>query len=387
MTAFAKRTWIEIDLDKLKANYRTACSLTEATVTCVLKSNAYGHGAVSVARVLQQEGCHSFAVSCAREALELRQAGITGELLVMGLCEAEWLAAMVGNDVTLTIASVEDMIQAEAAAKACGRAAHLQLKINTGFHRLGFDCTEEAAHEIAQAASTLCCARIEGLYSHLGLINKERDEMQHAALMNMQQWLADEGIKLDDVHICDSIGLVRYPAWHHSRVRAGAILFGVRPSRSDHMPFSCRETLTFKTTIAQIHQVSAGEIVGYGDDMPLTRDSRIATLCVGYGDGYPRHLSNGQGQVLIHGQLCPVIGLVCMDQTMVDVTDLPNAKPGDEATLLGGGIDYMTYSSWCRTNRNECITILSRRPQRVYMEGGAVRMISDELIKEKGEHQ
>ncbi len=382
-SVFPRRSWIEIDLDKLKANYCTACSLTDALVTCVVKSGAYGHGAVRVAQALQKAGCESFAVSCGREALELRRGGISGEVLVMGLCQDCELPALLDAQVTLTAASTDDLTAMEQAARALGVRARAQLKLDTGFHRLGFACTEETAEAIVACAGTLKNVDVTGLYSHLGLISQERDTLQHDRLMQMHEWLEQRGLPIHDLHLCDSIGLVRYPAWNHTRVRVGAMLFGVRPSRTEHMPFPCLETLTFHTMVAQVHEVAAGEIVGYGDDMPLTRDSRIATLCVGYGDGYPRCLSNGVGKVLLHGQLAPVVGLVCMDQLMVDVTDIPQAAPGDDVILLGGGIDYATYADWCHTNRNECISILSRRPLRVYREGGRVVTIIDSMLEER----
>lgn len=384
MLSYGKRTWIDIDLDKVKRNYRSAKSLTDAVVTCVIKSNAYGHGAPRIAKALAEEGCKSFAVSCAREALELRRHGIAGEILVMGLAEKEAMPALISQQVTLTVASVEDMRAVDEAAAAVNGTAVMQLKLNTGFHRLGFACDEATADAIAACAKTMTNSRITGCFSHLGLVTPERDQMQHDNLMRMYGLLKARGVDADDVHICDSIGLARYPAWHHSRVRVGALLFGVRPMRTDHMPYTCEETLTFRTTVAQVHDVAAGEVVGYGDDMILTRDSRIATLCVGYGDGYPRHLSNGAGKVLLRGQLCPVVGLVCMDQMMVDVTDVPGVCAGDTATLLGGGIGYMEYSNWCHTNRNECITILSRRPLRIYHESGRPDEVLDELMPEGG---
>ncbi len=380
---FPRRSWIEIDLDKLKANYRTACSLTHTRVTCVVKSGAYGHGAVRTAQALQEAGCESFAVSCGREALELRRGGISGEVLVMGLCQDGELPALLSAQVTLTAASTGDLTAMELAAKAMGVRARAQLKLDTGFHRLGFACTEEASDTIAACVKALTQVDVTGLYSHLGLISPERDTLQHDRLMQMYAWLTQRGLFFHDLHLCDSIGLVRYPAWHHTRVRVGAMLFGVRPSRTEHMPFSCLETLVFHTMVAQVHEVAAGEIVGYGDDMPLTRDSRIATLCVGYGDGYPRCLSNGVGKVLLHGRLAPVVGLVCMDQLMVDVTDIPQAAPGDDVILLGGGIDYATYADWCHTNRNECISILSRRPLRVYREGERIVTVIDSMLEER----
>ena len=382
---FTRRTWIDIDLNRLKRNYFTARSLAKpgVKVTCVIKSNAYGHGAVRVAQALSQVGCDSFAVSCAREAFELRQSGITAELLVMGLVDEPDLDRALREGLTVTVADTEGLRRVDAHAAALGETAHVHLKLDTGFHRLGFPCTPEAAAELAGAALALRHTRIEALYSHLGLVNRELDEKQHAALLDMQLWLRFNGLDITDLHLCDSIGLVRYPEWHHSRVRVGAFLFGVRPSRTEQLPFRCEETLTFRTTVAQLHRVEKGGIVGYGDDMPLERDSLIATLCVGYGDGYPRSLSNAGGQVLIRGQRCPVVGLVCMDQLMVDVTDVPGVSEGDEVTLLGGGIGYGEYSEWCRTNRNECISILSRRPLRVYHENGRVVTVVDSLLNER----
>ena len=381
-----QRNWIDIDLDALTANYRTACALTAesgALVTCVVKSNAYGHGAVRIAQALQAAGCGSFAVSCAREAMELRRHGVEGEILVMGLTEAPLLPEMLRLGVTLTAASAQGLTGIDRAAREVGAEARVHLKINTGFHRLGFDCTEEAAEEIAQAARQLTNTRLEGLFSHLGLICRERDVQQHDALMRMQAWLARRGVNPPDVHLCDSIGLVRYPEWHHSRVRVGALLFGVRPAGSDHMPFEDRKTLAFRTTVAQVRRVKAGEVIGYGDDMILDYDATIATLCAGYGDGYPRHLSNGRGKVSIRGHLAPVVGLVCMDQMMVDVTEIPGVAPGDTADLLGGTIPYGDFADWAETNRNECITILSRRPVRVYRQGGRVVTVLDSLLEER----
>lgn len=264
-----------------------------------------------------------------------------------------------------------------------GKEAQVQIKVDTGFHRLGFACTEDEADVIAAAAQEMQYVRLEGLFSHLGLVTQERDEIQHERLMQMHQWLQARGVAINDVHICDSIGLVRYPQWHHTRVRVGAMLFGVRPSRSDHLPFENPETLVFHTTISRIHEVKAGEVVGYGDDMILDYDARIATLCVGYGDGYPRCLSNGRGKVNVHGKFAQVVGLVCMDQMMVDVTDIPEAQEGDTVDLLGGGVPYMTYADWAQTNRNEAISILSRRPLRVYHQGGRIVTVLDSMLEER----
>lgn len=377
--SFIHRTWIEIDLDRLTANYRTACSLTRAKVTCVVKSNAYGHGAVQVAKCLQAEGCDSFAVSCVREGLELRRHGIEGEILVMGLSEPEALDAAIRAGLTLTVGSTGDLRALEAAAAVIDEPVTAQLKFDTGFHRLGFVSDPAAAEEIAALLPGLGHVRVSGLYTHLGLINKERDILQHDRLLAMDRALREKGIALPDLHICDSIGLVRYPEWHHTRVRVGAFLYGVRPYHSEHLPFACEETLVLKTKVARVHTVAAGEVVGYGDDQIPDHEIRVATLCAGYGDGVPRCLSNGAGQVLIRGRKAPVIGLICMDQMMADVTEIPEVQPGDTVHLLGGGISYAEAADAAHTNRNEMITILSRRPVRVYLKNGQTVAVEDQL--------
>jgi len=380
------RTWIDVDLDAIIRNYRTACSLTDSVVTCVLKSNAYGHGAVMVAKCLQEAGCRSFAVSCIREGIELRQNGISGEVLIMGAGETSWLQRAIMNDLTLTASSLAELDEISDAAERMEQAASVHLKINTGFHRLGFDCTRENAAAIGQFCREHPQVQVKEAFSHLGLINLERDTMQHDQLVRFAAWLEEENVlPKENIHLCDSIGLVRYPDWHGCRVRVGALLFGVRPPHSEHLPFENPETLVFRASLAQIHDVPAGEIVGYGDDVILTRDSRIATICAGYGDGYPRCLSNGRGSVFIRGSLAPVVGLVCMDQMMVDVTDIPDAAVGDAADLLGGAISYDVMAKWQNTNRNECISILSRRPVRVYHQHGRRDIVVDELISGEGD--
>jgi len=374
------RTWIEIDLDTIIDNYFEAKRLCApgVKVTCVIKSNAYGHGAVTIAQALSEAGCRDFAVSCVREALELRQSGLEGDILVMGLCEKEWLPKALEADIVLTVADLKGGQETSSAAVKMGKAARIHLKVDTGMHRLGFN------PEDIQGMSSVCQMpgiQVEGIFSHLALVGEAHDTLQYQRLMSSVNALRQSGVDSLEVHLCDSIGMVRYPQWQMDRVRTGAMLFGVRPYRTSHMYFECRRALEFKTTVAQVHRVPRGEFVGYSDDQPMERDSSIATLCAGYGDGYPRGLSN-IAQVEIKGKRAPVCGLVCMDQMMVDVTDIPNVQPGDEVTLLGGGISYEEYADWMRSNRNEAITILSRRPLRVYKKNGSVVKIEDQLCKE-----
>ncbi len=384
-TSFLKRTWVEIDLDTIVNNYKEAYRLCgpNAKLTCVLKSNAYGHGAVPVAKALLAAGAVSFAVSCVREAFELRNAGIQDEILVMTVAEEEALLKAVKLDIQLTVASLSQALLVNDAAKAAGKLAYVHVKVDTGMHRLGFMPSEQSIKDILDIGNLLNI-RVQGLYTHLALINQERDQIQHDLLKGMYDALQTQGMHIPEIHLCDSIGLVRYPDWRYQRVRVGAMLFGVKPFGIQNMEYTCLEALSLKTKVAQVLRAKAGETVGYDDQAPLIRDSLVATLCAGYGDGYPRCMSR-VASVLICGKLAPVLGLVCMDQMMVDVTDIPDVAQGDVATLLGGGISYLQYATWANTNRNEAITILSRRPQRVFLKEGNVVKVLDYLLGEGGE--
>ncbi len=381
-TSFLRRSWVEIDLDGIVHNYKEACRLCGpgTKVTCVLKSNAYGHGAVEVAKALKDAGAECFAVSCAREAFELRKAGISQEILIMTVTEEEALLEAVRQNIQLTVASFNQAVLVDKATAKAHKKGNVHIKVDTGMHRLGFVPGPQAVNDILEIGK-LSHVHVQGLYSHLALTNRERDEKQHGLLKGMYDALAERGMCIPELHLCDSIGLTRYPMWQYDRVRTGALLFGVRPMNSGDLDYECRETLCMKTVVAQVTDVAAGETVGYDSDSPLTRDSRVAALCAGYGDGYPRCMSK-VASVLIRGKLAPVLGLVCMDQMMVDVTDIPDVCEGDEVTLLGGGISYMQYAAWAHTNRNEAITIMSRRPLRVYMKNGQIMKVLDYLAED-----
>ncbi len=383
-TSFLRRTWVEIDLDGIVHNYKEACRLCGpgTKVTCVLKSNAYGHGSVEVAKALADAGAASFAVSCAREAFELRKAGIGQEIFIMTVTEEEALPEAIRQNIQMTVASLAQTVLVDRIAAKVNKKGIVHIKVDTGMHRLGFVPGLQAVNDIWNIGQ-LKHVHVQGLFSHLALTNRERDQKQHDLLIGMYDALAKRGMHIPELHLCDSIGLTRYPMWQYDRVRTGALLFGVRPMGSEQLDLDCRETLCLKTVVAQVTKVAAGETVGYDSDSPLTRNSRVATLCAGYGDGYPRCMSR-VASVLIRGKLAPVLGLVCMDQMMVDVTEFPDVKEGDEVTLLGGGISYMQYAAWARTNRNEAITILSRRPPRVYMKGGQVVKVLDYLSGDGG---
>lgn len=356
------RCWAEIDLNEICGNYLRAREITEgAEVICVLKGNAYGMGAPYVCRALMECGAKRFAVASGDEAEELLDACPDAEVLVLGRTGAAQAARLIARDGVLTLFSAEQGRMLARAAKAAGRSARVHVKADTGLYRLGFS-GPNAVEEIVELNAT-GLFRMEGLFTHLALHNRPSDEAQFARLHALRQALADCGIRFACVHALDSIGMVRYPEQTLDAVRIGAWLYGVTPSRYAH-PENCHPVASLKARVAQLHDVAAGELIGYDDDHPLSRDTRVATLTAGYLDGVPR--LNNAGEVLVRGRRAPVVGLVCMDQMMVDVTDIPGVEAGDEVTFLGEDISINEYAGWGHLNRNEALGRIGRRVTRVY---------------------
>ena len=370
------RCWAEVDLGRLTLNYKNALSHLKGNtqLICVLKADAYGLGAPMVARRLHREGANFFAVASFNEAQQLRLALPGCEVLVLGLMGDEQLASAVKQGMLITMFSDRYAGAVIRAAEEAGKKARVHVKVETGLNRLGLE-PEEAPAVIKKLAES-GMVEIEGLFTHLALRNKESDRDQIDRLIYVRDAAAGMGIEIPMVHALDSSGMVRYPEDHMDAVRTGAWLYGVYPRRYEH-PEESQLAITVKTRVALLHKVKAGECLGYDEDHPLTRDSVIATLSAGYIDGYPR--LNGKGEVEIRGKRAKVAGLVCMDQMMVDVTDIPDVQEGDEVILLGGSIGVDEYAECGSLNRNESLARTGKRVPRVYMENGEVVEIIESL--------
>jgi len=370
------RCWAEVDLGRLVKNYRNALKHLSAPtqLICVLKADAYGLGAPMVAKRLWQEGQRIFAVASYNEAAEIRRVLPECEVLILGLCGEVQLMRAIEAGMLLTVFSRNYACTVIRAAQVVGKKARIHIKLETGLNRLGLE-PEEAADAVEAIVSSDNVV-LEGLFTHLALRDKESDRKQIDLLTGVRDELLARGITVAMVHALDSIGMVRYPADHLDAVRTGAWLYGVYPRRYEH-PEESQLALKVKTRIAQLHNVSAGECLGYDETHPVQRDSVVATLSAGYIDGYPR--LNSMGEVEVCGRRAPVVGLVCMDQMMVDVTDIPEAREGDVVTLLGGSIGVDEYAEWGTLNRNESLARTGKRVPRVYMENGQVVEIIDTL--------
>ena len=370
------RCWAEVDLNRLVENYRNALKhLTAPTqLICVLKADAYGLGAPMVAKRLQQEGQRMFAVASYNEAAEIRKTIPDCDILILGLCGEIQLGKAIQSGLQLTVFSKAYADKVIAAAEAAGCKARIHVKLETGLNRLGF-----APEEVADAVADMLTGDhiiLEGLFTHLALRDAASDKQQLDLLKGSRAALEQRGIRVPMVHALDSIGMVRYPKEHMDAVRTGAWLYGVYPRRYEH-PEESQLALTVKTRVAQLHSVPAGECLGYDETHPLAHDSVIATLSAGYIDGYPR--LNSIGEVEIRGRRAPVAGLVCMDQMMVDVTDIPDVSEGDEVILLGGSIGVDEYAEWGKLNCNESLARTGKRVPRVYFEDGRVVAVTDTL--------
>ena len=361
------RTWAEIDVNKLLFNYRNALGELSPGVRhyTVLKANAYGLGAVPIAKLLYQEGARLFAISCVLEAIELaNRLPEDAEFLVMGEAMPAEIPLALSHGIVFTLSSFESAQRLSQQAQEMGKTARIHCKVDTGLHRLGFS-TEEAATEI-QRSLCLPALRFEGLFSHLQRRSPDHDRLQAQRLLQVRDALREKGIIVPMLHLADSIAMWRYPGFQFDAVRDAAFIIGHTP-KDYPRPENLRFSLSFKTRIVRIHEAAAGECLGYDSEHPLPQPTRVATLCVGYADGYPRSMSQ-TGQVSIHGKRAPVLGVVCMDLTMVDVTDIPEARVGDIVTLLGDSISIWEYSGFSGGYNNEHLCMLSRRVPRVYIQ-------------------
>lgn len=370
------RCWAEVDLSRLALNYRNALTHLKAgtRLICVLKADAYGLGAPAVARRLRREGADFFAVASFNEAMQLKRLLPDCDTLTLGLMGEAQLEQAIREDVLITVFSARYAEAVTAAARKVGRRARVHVKVETGLNRLGFE--PEEAPEAMKRMQDSDAVAIEGMFTHLALRNAPSDRAQLDALTGAREAARRLGVSVPMTHALDSIGMTRYPEDQLDGVRIGAWLYGVYPRGYAH-PEESQLAMTVKTRIAQIHRVRAGECLGYDETHPLKRDSMIATLSAGYVDGYPRQ--NSRGEVCLAGRRAPVVGLVCMDQMMVDVTDIPEAREGDEVVLLGGEIGVDEYAGWAGLNRNESLARTGKRVPRVYIEEGSVVDVIDGL--------
>lgn len=379
-----RNTWAEINLDNILHNLNEARRiLPHATkISAVLKANAYGHGAVLVARTLIEGGVDQLSVACLSEALELRRHFKDFPVLVMGYTPDELLRTGVENNVSLTIFSLEQAKKISDIAAELNRKAVIHIKLDTGLNRIGMKPGAETEEEIV-SMSRLNNIFIEGIYSHLALRSEETDEAQYNMLVENAERLEKRGVHIPVRHINDSNGMVLYPRFQLDMVRLGGFLFGVTTRGVYKDTITLKPGMSLKSQLTRVSELEDGELVGYGSRFVASGKCRTGTLGLGYSDGYIRSLS-GKGTASIKGKPAPVVGVICMDQCMVDLTGVPEAKVGDEVLLFGEDeydtIQVSDVSNDADTNRNEILANISRRVPRIYIRNSRVADIVDYLL-------
>ncbi len=358
------RCYLNVYSERILQNLRVVKSELNAQtrIIAVLKADAYGLGAVAIGRKLFAAGISDFAVACLEEAFELNKAVPDARILCMGETIGGSIEKAVRRNIRLTVGSQYACELIAKAAMKCKTPAYVHFKIDTGLHRIGFAAKE--AVDLISGLNLKGWIVPEGLYTHLALRNEEEDLIQYRQFEKIRADLEERGIQPSVVHMLDSIGIIRYPCWQYNAVRIGAFLYGNYPN-GYHGMNKIKIPYALMTHIVRAFDVPKGECIGYDESHPLKRDSRIAVLCCGYADGYPRIMSN-RGYVSVHGKMAPVVGLVCMDQMMIDITEIPEAEPGDTVCLLGGDeINPREYALTGGLNRNECIAIIGKRVPRI----------------------
>lgn len=367
--------WVEVNLAAIEHNARRLVELAgNAHVLAMVKANAYGHGAVPVARAAMRGGVHRLGVVSLGEALELRYAHIPAPILVTGYTPPEHAHLAVENDVTLSVFTLDVARALNEAARARHTRARVHLKVDTGMSRLGVSSDEVVA--FARAVHALAYVEIEGVYTHLAAADVVNEwgnaftQTQVSAFRKVVRALEEAGIHPRYRHCANSPALLRLPETRLNLVRSGILLYGLDPDADVPRPPDLIPALAFKAHVAHVRDIAAQTYVGYGGAFRAPRAMRIAIVSVGYADGYRRALAN-KSQVLIHGVRAPIVGRVCMDQCFVDVTPIEDVRVGDEVVLIGkqgaAEIRAEEVAAWAGTNNYEIVTTISARVERRYL--------------------
>lgn len=394
------RTWSEINLDNLIYNYKAFLQTIEnnaskngkkAGIMAVVKANAYGHGAITVAKTLIDEGVQYLAVATLDEAIELRNAGITTPILILSFIAPQRSLEVVKKGITSTIFSKEAAaILSETAVKS-GKKAKIHIKLDTGMTRVGFNCNDAQKNilEIAKMPGL----EIEGLFTHFSSADDADTaytNMQFDRYMAVASGLKKSGIEIPIKHVCNSAASINYPWMHLDMIRPGISLYGCYPAGEEGIEkqrISLRPVMSFKTEVIRVNEAKPGTCVSYGRIFKAERKTRLATIPVGYADGYTRMLTC-KATALLKGYRVPVVGKICMDQCMLDITDIQEkVEIRDEVVLFGSQESNQILADdlgkLIGTINYEIVCMVGRRVPRYYVRDGKIIGKENYLINEK----
>ena len=380
--------YLEINLDNLISNYNEIRKIVNSNtkIMPVIKANAYGHGSIELAKLYEQIGADRLAVSIITEAVELRKAGIKLPIQLLSYTPEWQLELVVNNDIIQGIYSYKDAKLLSDVAKAKGKIAKIHIKIDSGMGRIGFLPNEDSIAEIVKI-SELPNIEIEGMFTHFAKAD-EKDKTFTRIQYERFKWVSDKleekDINLKIKHVSNSASIIDLPEYNLDLVRPGIILYGFYPSedvKKDNI--NLKQAMTLKAKISKIKTVPKATGISYGHIYSTDKESLIATIPIGYADGYTRMLT-GKGYVCIKDKRVPIVGRICMDQMMVDVTDIYDLNIGDEAILFGYDNDNYPkvddLASLLGTINYEFICMMGRRIPRVYIKDHQIVEIKDYLI-------
>ena len=382
--------WAEINLDNLAHNIKEVRKHTnkDTLVTAVIKANGYGHGSVEIADTLLKNGADRLAVAILTEAIELRKANIEGPLLILGYTPREQFDLVLENNLIQTIYNLEDAKALSDLAVKMDRQALIHIKLDTGMSRIGFLPTEESLEDI-EAISKLPNIIIEGIYTHFAKAD-ERDKThvrgQFEKYKMMVDKLEERGLDLGIKHVSNSAAIIDLPEYNLDMVRAGIMIYGFYPSDEvDRTKFDLRPVMTLKARISHLKVVPKGTGISYGQIYRTERESKIATLPLGYADGFARILT-GKAELYLRGKRAKLAGRICMDQSMLDVTDIEGVSLGDEVVIFGYGEEGYPHADELAekmgTINYEIVCMISRRIPRVYISNGSIIKVRDYLLED-----
>lgn len=380
--------WAEINLDNLAHNMREVKKNTKEgiLIAAVVKANAYGHGAIKSAETFLNNGADRLAVATLSEAIELRKANIDAPILILGYTPENQYSLVVKHNVTQTIYNYESAKSLSEAATTLDKTSIIHLKIDSGMGRLGFLPTDEAVEEIIQI-SNLPNIKVEGIFTHFATADekdKAYTKIQYERFSEIVEKLEERGVSIPIKHVSNSAAIIDIPEYNLNMVRAGIMIYGFYPSNEvDRDRMDLKPAMTLKARISNIKRVPKDTGISYGQIFVTEKESKIATIPIGYADGFTRLLTS-KAEAFLKGKRVPIVGKICMDQCMLDITDLEDVSVGDEVVLFGyGGEGYPhvdEVAEKLNTINYEIVCMVGRRVPRVYIKNGEIVDVIDYLL-------
>ncbi|MDI3534788.1 MAG: alanine racemase [Thermosediminibacterales bacterium] len=378
-------TRVEIDLDNIANNVREVRRITNknSKLMAVVKADGYGHGAVETAEIALKNGAEWLAVATIQEGINLRNQGIRAPVLILGYTPLESLDLVVENNLSQAVYTLEAARNLSQAGKRLGRKAKIHIKLDTGMGRIGF-LAEDSTVSVIKDIFSLPALEIEGIFTHFATADEKDKSYTYYQFEQFQRIcnrLEEEGCFFPFKHVANSAVIIDFPEMHLDMVRAGIILYGLYPSDDVRKEkINLKPAMSLKTQVAHVKNLPPGYSISYGATFTTVKDSVIATLPIGYADGYSRLLSS-KGEILVRGQKAPIVGRICMDQCMADVTHIEGVSPEDEVVLFGSQknvtIPVEAIAEKLGTINYEVVCMVGKRVPRVYIKGGRLIKVKE----------